>query len=127
MILKKSNPIFLIGNSFSLSLIRRDVKIEVSHLNELKRLGQTAECHSLWGHFNTLKMANDLLGFDVSPREDRIAVRLNDDDYPTLSDEYFTECWVLSPDYKKGFRPEIGEEVSPDMIITWQVLRMIWK
>jgi hypothetical protein len=36
------------------------------------------------------------------------------------------ECWVLSPDYPPGFRPAIGEEVTDDKIIGWQVLKIKW-
>ncbi|MBC8213788.1 MAG: hypothetical protein H8E71_04025 [Candidatus Marinimicrobia bacterium] len=103
------NSTFLIGNTFPFSLIRRNVEIEVSNLSELRRLGQNSECCSFWGHLNTLKIANDLLDFDVSQLEERIAVKLNDDNYPILNGKVFTECWVLAPDYKKVFYPKIGK------------------
>lgn len=102
------------------------MEIKVSSLDELKKLSQNAKCHSFWGHLNTLKIANEILGFDVSPIEERIAVKLNEDSLPVLAGKAFTECWVLSPDYVKGFRPKIGEEVEPEKIVGWQVLKIKW-
>ncbi len=31
-----------------------------------------------------------------------------------------------SPDYTPGFRPAIGEEVTPEQISGWQILRLFW-
>jgi len=35
-------------------------------------------------------------------------------------------CWIISPRYPAGFLPEIGEEISPDNIKGWRILRLRW-
>ncbi len=41
-----------------------------------------------------------------------------------LEDHPCAEVWLLSPAYREGFRPRIGDEVSPEQITGWQVLRL---
>ncbi len=116
----------LIGSTFPLSLIRRKVQIEPSSLSELSALAARAVVHSFWGHSNTYAAASAMLGFNVAPRKERPAISLDEDKLPALDGISFRDCWILSPDYVSGFRPEIGAEVSPGKIANWQVLRIRW-
>jgi len=124
--MKYSLPPFLIGSTFSLSLIRRHVSITPHPLQRLKDELQKRIFVSFWGHQNTLQAACTILGANIEPRSVRPAIQLDDNNFPILDGQKFTECWVLSPDYIAGFRPEIGEEVSSDKIIGWQVLQITW-
>lgn len=117
----------LIGNSFPLSLIRKSkVVIQEVELKELKQCLEKAEVFSFWGHKNTLKAAEQIVGVSLEPRTIRPALELSEDYLPTLYGETFNECWILSPDYISGFRPAIGEEVTEDKIINWIVLKINW-
>ena len=118
----------LIGNSFPLSLIRKNkVEIQKVPLINFKRCLNDAEIFSFWGHRNTLKVAEQILGVSLEPRTERPAIELNELCLPTLYGETFDECWVLSPNYIQGFRPSIGEEVKEDQISDWIVLKINWK
>ncbi|HMO50101.1 MAG TPA: hypothetical protein PKE26_05210 [Kiritimatiellia bacterium] len=116
----------LIGSTFPPSLIRARVVIEPRPLDELKAQLATRPIASFWGHDNTLVVANQILNADLTPATKRPAITLSANQRPVLNGNEFHECWILSPDYTPGFRPHIGEEVSTDTIIGWQVLRMQW-
>lgn len=118
------NKAILISNSFPLSLIRRAVKIEPCGLDELTALLSDAKIVSFWGHSNTLAAVNALLGYDLTPKEQRPVLRLSENNLPRYADNDFTECWVLSPDYCEDFRPAIGEDVPPEKIKSWQCLKI---
>lgn len=117
----------LVGNSFPLSLIRRRVTIEPVSLAAFERRATGAVVYSYWGHTNTLRAARDFLSVDVSPTVGRPAVCLSEDGFPTLGGVVFTDCWVLSPSYREGFRPAVGEEVGSKDIADWQILHMEWE
>ena len=117
---------FLTGNSFPMSLVRRRVMIEPHSLEEYKQQLATGDWKSYWGHENTLSAAQAVCGFDLRPQERRPAVTLDAEGYPSLYGESYKECWVLSPEYEAGFRPALGEEVSLERIVGWQVLRIVW-
>ena len=121
-----SNKI-LIGSTFPLSLIRKEVVITPKGIDILKEKLHNSQIFSFWGHSNTLKIANDILGFDLKPKCERPALKLNDDKLPILNGEVFQQCWVLSPNYIKGFRPQIGVEVTSEEIIEWEVLKINWE
>ena len=114
----------LVGNSFPLSLIRRDVKIEMYDIGEFCQKAQFAEIISFWGHRNTLTAVKNALGIDLTPPGDRPVLTLSAKNKPVLDEMEFSECWILSPDYRKNFRPAIGEEVSTDDICNWQCLKI---
>ena len=95
-------------------------------LNSLRSLGQYNNCYSFWGHQNSIKNANEILGFDVTPKEQRVPLKLNSEKLPTLYNVSFTECWILSPDLEIGFRPVIGKEITPAEVKNWQVLKVSW-
>lgn len=119
----------LLGNSFPLSLVRRRVVITPRSLDELRvcaegSCAEGSEVFSFWGHENTLVVARDWLGWDVTPRSLRPAITLDAERFPSLDGHSFSEVWIVSPDYHPGFRPEIGVEVSAVQIHGWQILHM---
>ena len=116
----------LIGNSFPLSLIRRKVTIIPCTLDDFKSKAKDAEIISYWGHCNTLTAVNDVLGYDLTPLENRPVLSLSPDKRVQYKDMEFSECWILSPDYCADFRPAIGEEVPPEKIKSWQCLKIIF-
>ena len=114
----------LFGSSFPLALIRRPVSIEPRSLTELQEQATRRRVVSFWGHVNTLAVARKILGFDPAPAGHRPALALDPLGFPCLSGLSFQEVWLLSPDYVPGFRPQIGQEVTPGQITGWQVLRL---
>ncbi len=116
----------LVGNIFPLNLIRRRVIIEPVSPEELRSQLALHEPVSFWGHESTLPHANALLGKDITPAEKRPALELNDAGLPVLEGQEFDECWVLSPVFAPGVRPGFGEEVGPEQIERWQVLKLQW-
>ena len=117
----------LLGNSFPLSLIRRPVSIRPFPAEELRRLLKDTALHSFWGHGNTLRVASQWLGVDLTPKMERPVIVLSSDGFPQLDALLFRKCYILSPDYRQGFRPAIGAEVSEDDIVNWTALEMIWE
>lgn len=116
----------LIGNSFPLSLVRRQVKVTPCELDFFKEYVGKSPVASYWGHSNTLKAVNAFTGLDLTPKTERPVVLLNDSSMPTLDGEIFDQAFVISPNYAKGFRPAIGEEVPEDKIKGWQILHIQW-
>ena len=116
----------LIGNSFPLSLIRRPVQITPSSLDDLKLELSAGDVVSFWGHRNTLAAAEKLIGYDLTPQEERPVVRLTENALPELEGTEFSECWIVSPNYSSDFRPAIGEEIPPEKIASWQCLKIIF-
>jgi hypothetical protein len=117
----------LIGNSFPFSLIRRNAKIEISNLPTLSKQLFKSKIFSFWGHSNTINVANNILGTDITPKTERPVLALDKNNFPQLNNISFKECWILSPDYIEDFRPKIGEEVSEDKILGWQILKITWE
>lgn len=118
---------FLTGNSFPLNLIRRPVRIEPETLDHYREQLRESEWESYWGHVNTLSVVKAITGNDLTPQKSRPALELDAEGYPTLWGKTYRECWVLSPDYEKGYRPGLKEEVEADRIQSWQVLRIMWE
>jgi len=123
----QNKPSILIGNSFPLSLIRRPVQIEPQTFEALQEAKQNAEIFSFWGHANTLDVAEQFTGISLQPKTKRPALQLQESRLPQLYGQTFCECWVLSPDYIDNFRPAIGEEVPPEKIKDWQILKLTWE
>ena len=118
----------LVGNSFPFSLIRCDrLVVEQRRISELKDALASAEVASFWGHENTRAVAESVLGVSLATNGVRPTVTLSSSQRPMLDGEEFSSCWLLSPDYPKGFRPAIGSEVSPEMIEGWHVLKLSWQ
>lgn len=117
----------LVGNSYPMSLIRREVHICPEDIGVFRSvLAAAKQIHSFWGHSNTLVAASAVAGVDLAPRTERSALSLASEGYPQLNEVVFSCCWLLSPQYKTNFRPQIGEEVDAAMIVNWQVLKMEW-
>lgn len=116
----------LVGNSFPLSLVRTPVSIRPFPLARLKAMVASRPVDSYWGHANTRPAAEALLGISLEPASPRPALVLSKDRRPTLDGTAYDSCFVLSPDYRPGFRPAIGSEVPPDQILSWSLLRIGW-
>lgn len=117
----------LIGNSFPLSLVRRDVRIEVSSLACLREAAHGCEVVSYWGHENTLGVVESWSGLPLRPPGERPALRLHGDGLIEFDGVVYGDCWVLSPDYRRGYRPSVGVEVQVEDILSWQVLHITWE
>ena len=116
----------LISNSFPFSLIRREVHVIPEPLEKLKDILSSRPFVSAWGHANTMRSANALLGTDLTPKTERPAIGISPEGFPSLDGIVFSECWHLSPNYIPGFRPQINQEVSPEQIVGWQTLCLRW-
>ncbi len=114
----------LLGSTFPLSLVRRQCSIVPASLASLREKAHLSGWKSFWGHNNTRRVAQEVLGFDPVPASERPALSLDDENFPQLDGQRFCEVWVLSPDYPAGFRPAIGQEVGSENIIGWQCLKI---
>jgi hypothetical protein len=117
----------LIGNSFSMALIRRKARIKPCSKKELLDAAKDAKVFSFWGHDNSLEAAIDFSGIDLAPENSRPVLKLSENLLPELDGIEFEECWLLSPNYKDNFRPAIGEEVDARKIKDWTVLKIKWE
>jgi hypothetical protein len=116
----------LISNSFPFSLIRREVLVTPRAMEDLRNVLMQTPFRSAWGHTNTVHAAGEILGHNLTPKSARPAIELSPDNLPSMDGTIFKECWLLTPNYVTGFRPQIGEEVSPEKITGWQVLLLTW-
>lgn len=112
----------LVGNTFPMTLVRRKVSIEPIVIGSWLWAGE--KIVSFWGHENTRTTAEQMLGVSLKPDVERPAITLNDEGLPMLNGQTFKEVYLLNPDYKPGFRPVPGREVTPDEIIGWTMLRV---
>ena len=117
---------FITGNSFPMGLICRGVRIFPETLENYRLALAHGTWSSYWGHPNTLAAAAQQCGVELTPRTERPALTVDAEGYPMLNNERFAECWVLTPEYKPGFRPALQSEVPADQITGWKVLHMIW-
>ena len=113
---------FIITNVYPFSLVRRKMTAVPVELKDVITLLKTGFFISAWGHRNTLEAVNKMLGVDITPVSERPVIILNDQKFPMLNGEQFTKVLLVSPNYKKGFRPKIGEEVQEKAILSWQAL-----
>lgn len=116
----------LVGSTFPMALVRRPVTIVPVDIALLRSVAATRRVVSFWGHENTVAAASAFLGFDLRPQVHRPALLLSPEGLPGLNGEVFGECWILSPDYAPGFRPQVGVEPSPGQIRGWTALRVVW-
>lgn len=118
----------LIGNSFPMNLIKRKVCITTETTDLLRaKIAESKTVYSFWGHSNTVKVASDICGYDLTPDAGlRPELNVSAMGLPCFDGIEFNECWILSPEYIKNYRPNIGEEVQIDMIKKWNVLHMKW-
>ena len=117
----------LLTNVYPFSLVRRKMLAEPMEMDEVKKIAQSGEFESAWGHANTISAVNEKLGADITPREARPAVILDTDNFPTLYGRKFTTVILISPNFVPGFRPAIGEEVGEEKILSWSALRLDFK
>lgn len=122
-----NSPFILIGNSFPLSLARREVAIAPASLTALREAAATRRVCSFWGHANTLRAASAATGLDLTPATARPVLELSPDNLPLFAGQVFSECWIVSPDYRDNFRPAVGEEVDAAKIVNWQILKITWR
>ena len=106
--------------------MRRKVCITPVSKNVLLDALIDAQVCSFWGHTNTIATAENAFGVNLDPIKNRPAIILDNNNLPTLGNNTFIECWILSPSYCQGFRPAIGEEVNATDIIDWTVLKIEW-
>lgn len=117
----------LLGNTFPMALIRHHtVTVVDCAVEELAQEAQRRRVVSYWGHENTRAVAEAQLGVDLRPKSARPAITLDAKGYPSLDGNSFTCCYVLSPDYRAGYRPAIGEEVCAEDIQGWHALKLTW-
>jgi len=74
----------LLTNVYPFSLVRRKMLAEPMEMDEVIKIAQSGEFESAWGHANTISAVNEKLGADITPREPRPAVILDEDNFPTL-------------------------------------------
>ena len=110
-----------IGNTYPFNLIRRPARIAPIAADEARRLLADGFV-SYWGHENTLKVASDYAGVDLTPPTQRPALVLDGENLPSYNGVSTGRVLVLSPEYVPGFRPAIGVEVEAGQILGWQWL-----
>lgn len=124
---RQKNPV-LVGNAFPLSLVRNTrLLVESKSVDDLRGMLVGAEVVSFWGHENTRDAAEAVLGVSLAPETPRPAITLSAEARPQLAGRTFDTCWVLSPDYRRDFRPAIGQEVPLSAIRGWHVLKLTWQ
>ncbi|QBG48942.1 hypothetical protein EGM51_16600 [Verrucomicrobia bacterium S94] len=117
----------LIGNAFPLTLVKRAVRIVPVSQEVLREAARGKTVVSFWGHANTLAAAEAFCGLPLLPASPRPALELSVDGLPRLNGQTFSECWIVSPEYTAGYRPEPGAEVPADNIIGWKILKITWE
>ena len=120
----------LIGNTFPITHIRRVVHFTPQSLPQFQAAAANSIIYSFWGHPETLKTASAAVGFDLTPDHGNPAARpvlgLSNQMLPLLNGIEFTDCWVVSPNYKENLRPPAGQAIVGDNIASWQVLHLTW-
>lgn len=125
---RASASTMFVGNSFPMSLVTTPVLITPVSIAWLILHAAESAIVSLWGHENTRKIAEELLGVGLKPATERPAlvpypkgkgVALASD--PTIGS---TRVYLLTPIYRPGFRPAIGVEVTPADIVRWSALEV---
>lgn len=112
----------LLGNSFPMGLVKRPARLTPLRKEDLLALLKDKEIVSYWGHQNTVSLASAYLGREIPCR--RVALGLSRDLFPSIDGETFQEVILLTPEYRSGFRPQIGVEPTPEDIREWGVLRI---
>ena len=117
----------LVGNTFPMSLIRRECFIVPVSSQEFKQFIEleNPEIVSFWGHKNTIRVVYQIFNIDVTPIEDRPVLRLSSNRLPYYMNKEWKQVYVISPTYKADVgRPDPKIEVTPDMIKDWQILKI---
>ncbi len=114
----------LITNVFPFSLVRRKMLAEPIEMDDVIKMTKAGQFKSAWGHKNTITAVNNVLGVDITPKEDRPALVLDENNFPTLYGIKFSTVIIISPNFMPGFRPAIGEEVCEKKIKSWTALKL---
>ena len=119
----------LIGNSFPTTLIRWECIITPISIKWLRgrvkhALDRGQKIRSFWGHTNTVTVASDILGVDLTPETERPVLSLTPGNLIQFEGEEYHIVYILSPTYRTNFRPAIGVEVGPEDIEDWTALRV---
>lgn len=126
LIRRKNKKQILITNSFPINLIRRSVTIKVLDKADFQNEINGAEIFSAWGHENSVKLAEDFLGFSLYPSTFRGQIKLSNKNFPVFNCVEFKECYIVSPIAIGNLRHNIGEELKPEEIVSWQLLKIEW-
>ena len=105
-----------------MGLVRRPARLTPLGKEDLLVLLKDKEVVSFWGHQNTVALASAYLGREIPCR--RVALGLSRDLFPSIDGETFQEVILLTPEYREGFRPQIGVEPTPEDILRWGALRI---
>lgn len=105
-----------------MGLVRRPARLTPLRKEDLLALLEGKEIASFWGHQNTVAPVSDYLGREIPCR--RVALGLSRDLLPSIDGENFQEVILLTPEYREGFRPQIGVEPTPEDILRWGALRI---
>lgn len=105
-----------------MGLVRRPARLTPMGKEDLLALLKGKEIASFWGHQNTVALVSAYLGREIPCR--RVALSLSRDLLPSIDGEVFREVLLLTPEYRDGFRPQIGVEPTPEDIRAWGVLRV---
>jgi hypothetical protein len=114
----------LISNSFPFGLVRRPLRVTPRSIEELREVVRARRWVSAWGHENTVEPASDIVGVDLRPAVPRPALTLDAADRPRLGALGFDEIWLVTPEYRPGFRPPVGLTVEGQHIVAWRVLQL---
>ena len=117
----------LLGNAFPMTLVRgRAVLVREIPVDELSAEAAAGEVCSFWGHENTRVAAERVLGVGLKTMTARPAIALDAQGLPSLDGTSFARCFVLSPEYRAGWRPAVGQEVGVDAVLSWHALELRW-
>lgn len=117
----------LIGSTFSISLIRRRVVIDIKSQGDLLTAMHRQPWVSFWGHGDTVEMASIMAGADLRPTMERPAIVLSPEGFPMLGGVTHKECWVISPNFEPGYRAPEGQKADTSKIIGWCILCITWE
>ena len=115
----------LIGNSWPMTLFRRQALVSPITLNALRNRIKTAEVFSFWGHENTVAAVSAMLDRDLTPREPRPTIILNDKRYPTLYGVEFRVVYIVTPKiFDESKRLHAGESLNAFDIAYWKAVQI---
>lgn len=99
--------------------MRRKIVVYPISLEKMRQIIRSGAFVSIWGHEDTIAQASSVLGADVTPLNARQAILLDDEHFPVVGNERFTQVLVLSPELPRGLRPEADTTISAEEIIHW--------
>ena len=60
------------------------------------------------------------------PSTFRGQIKLSNKNFPVFNCVEFKECYIVSPIAIGNLRHNIGEELKPEEIVSWQLLKIEW-